>query len=139
MSKEKEITNLFGTYTNNNCETFKIPNEGYRIYLCNDGNVVWFKDTLNDYKSNYFNLFYCFNANHKYDLSETLLFKEEELYLENVNKNNKIFKDFIEKDTVNNIKLINEHTFVSIFDCKGNNIFTKAIYPLCICDFNNKY
>jgi len=26
-----------------------------------------------------------------------------------------------------------------IFDNEGNNILTKAIYPLVCCDFNNKY
>lgn len=172
MSKEKEVTNLFGSYTNTYWETvihafknfeeyriyydddectdeeimeevveisFKIPEKGYRIYLCNDGKNIWFKDTLDDYKSEYLNLFYCFNSKHTYDFFETVLFKEEDLFIKNVNENSVILKDFIDKDTVNNIKKINEHTFVSIFNNEGTNILTNAIYPLVCCDFNNKY
>ena len=166
MSEEKEITNLFATYSTYYWETnivayknmevyknyyedddfytdeelleelqiisFKIPETGYRIYLCNDAKIIWFKDVLDDYKSKYLNLCYCFNSKHKYDFSETELFEEEDLFIKNTNKNNEKLEDFIEKDIVDEIKKINEYTFVSIFDNKGNNILTKAVYPLYI-------
>lgn len=65
-------------------------------YLCNDGKNIWFKDTLDDYKSEYLNLFYCFNSKHTYDFCETVLFKEEDLFIKNVNENSVILKDFID-------------------------------------------